>query len=86
MSGLAVFLEKHASLLRFDLSMRGETVEEANLRRLYSPGAGSLRHDPAPSSGSDLPRCSIGGRFSRYCNAPSVARFCVGWRHDVGII
>ena len=36
MSGLAVFLEKHTSLLlQFDLSMRGETVEEANLRRLY---------------------------------------------------
>ena len=29
MSGLAVFLKKHASLLRFDLSMRGETVEGA---------------------------------------------------------
>ncbi len=36
MSGrLAMFLEKHASLLQFDLSMRGDTVEEANLRRLY---------------------------------------------------
>ena len=34
---LAVFLEKHASLLQFDLSMRGETVEEANLRRRLDP-------------------------------------------------
>ncbi len=33
--GLAVFLEKHASLLPFDLSMRGDTVVEANLCRLY---------------------------------------------------
>ena len=32
---LAVFLEQPASLLPFDLSMRGETVKEANLRRLY---------------------------------------------------
>ena len=36
MSGLAVFLEKHAALLPFDLSICArDTVVEANLRRLY---------------------------------------------------
>ncbi len=35
MSGLAVFLEKHASLLRFDLTRHRHSVVERNLRRLY---------------------------------------------------
>ena len=36
MSGLAVFLEKHASLLQFDLTRHtGTKVVEMNLRRLY---------------------------------------------------
>ncbi len=36
MSGLAVFLEKHASLLQFDLTRHRHKVVEMNLRRLYS--------------------------------------------------
>ncbi len=35
MSGLAVFLEKHASLLQFDLTRHRHKVVEMNLRRLY---------------------------------------------------
>ena len=54
MSGLAMFLEKHASLLQFDLSMRGDTVEDSESAPSVRSCAGSLRHDPAPSSGSGL--------------------------------
>ena len=42
MSGLAVFLEQHASLLQFDLTRHRHSMVERNLRRLYGPGAGSL--------------------------------------------
>ncbi len=35
MSGLAVFLEKHASLLQFDVTRHRHKVVEMNLRRLY---------------------------------------------------
>ena len=35
MSGLAVFLEKHASLLQFDLTRHRHKVVEMNLRCLY---------------------------------------------------
>ena len=37
MSGLAVFLEKHASLLQFDLTRHRHSVVEMNLRCLYGP-------------------------------------------------
>ena len=47
MSGLAMFLEKHASLLQFDLSMRGDTVEDSESAPSVRSCAGSLRHDPA---------------------------------------
>ena len=54
MSGLAVFLEKHASLLPFDLSIHRHSVVEMNLRRLYGldqvPCDTTLRRPP----GSDL--------------------------------
>ena len=35
MSGLAVFLEKHASLLQFDVTKHRHSVVEMNLRRLH---------------------------------------------------
>ena len=35
MSGLAVFLEKHASLLQFDVTRHRHSVVEINLRCLY---------------------------------------------------
>ena len=85
MSGLAVFLEKHASLLQFDLTRhRHSVVVERNLRRLYGrSGAGFLRRRLALRSC----RCGIGGgRFSRFCNAPSAARYRVGYRRGADII
>ena len=56
MSGLAVFLEKHASLLQFDLTRHRYSVVEMNLRRLYGlaqvPCDTTLRGRRSP--GSDL--------------------------------
>ncbi len=56
MSGLAVFLEKHAALLPFDLSIcaRGYGGGSEPAPSVRS-GAGSLRHGPAAVAGSDLP-------------------------------
>ena len=86
MSGLAVFLEKHASLLQFDVTRHRHKVVEMNLRRLYGlaqvPCDTTLRRRLDPIS----PVCGIGGRFSRFCNAPSAARHCSGCRRGAVII
>ena len=82
MSGLAVFLEQHASLLQLGLSMiHRHSVVAMNLRRLYGRDQvlcdTTLRRPP----GSDL-----AGRFSGFCNAPSAARSCVGCRRGAVMI
>ena len=86
MSGLAVFLEKHASLLQFDLTRHRHSVVEMNLHRLYG-----LAQVPCDTTLRRLAwirsrRCGIGGRFSRFCNAPSAARYCSGCRRGAVII
>ena len=81
MSGLAVFLEKHASLLQFDLTRHRHSVVEMNLHRLYG-----LAQVPCAVAWIRSRRCGIGGRFSRFCNAPSAARCCSGCRRGAVII
>ena len=86
MSGLAVFLEKHASLLPFDVTRQRHSVVEMNLRCLY--GLSQVPCDTTLRGRLDSISlvCGIGGRFSRYCNAPSAARCCSGCRRDAVII
>ena len=61
MSGLAMFLEKHASLLQSDLSIHRHSMVEMNLCRLYGLDQVLCDTTLRRRLGSDLARCGING-------------------------